>query len=94
MSYSSVVPAPFRLAFTRSSVSISLASRIAVNGTFASLPKFGKFPKPRRINVYFGEPIHPQRLAKRDETSRLIYTELTNELAKRIRALYDQHHGR
>ena len=65
-----------------------------MHGTFASLPKFGKFPKPRRINVYLGEPIHPQRLAKRDETSRLIYTELTNELAKCIRALYDQHHGR
>ena len=65
-----------------------------MHGTFASLPKFGKFPKPKRIHVYFGESVHPQRLAKQDETSRLIYTGVTNELAKRIQTLHDRHHGR
>ena len=45
-----------------------------MHGTFASLPKFGKFPKPRRINVYFGEPIHPQRLAKRDDVCAIAST--------------------
>ena len=65
-----------------------------MHGTFASLPKFGKFPRPKRIHVYFGESVHPLRLAKQDETSRLIYTGVTNELAKRIQTLHDRHHGR
>ena len=65
-----------------------------MHGTFASLPKLGKFPRPKRIHVYFGESVHPQRLAKQDETSRLIYTGVTNELAKRIQTLHDQHHAR
>ena len=41
----------------------------------------------------FGEAVDPERLAKRDSPKRLIYTEVTNELTKRIHALHDEHHG-
>ena len=64
-----------------------------VDGTFASLPKKGKIPRPRRINVHFGEAIDPARMAEGDQPGRLIYTEVTNELATRIKKLHDLHHG-
>ena len=63
-----------------------------VHGTHASLPKSGSFPKAKRVTVRFGEAVHPERLAKRDSAKRLIYTEVTNELTKRIHALHDEHH--
>jgi len=64
-----------------------------VDGTFASLPKKGKIPRRRRINVHFGEAIDPARMAGDDQPGRLIYTEVTNELADRIKKLHDLHHG-
>tara|TARA_B000000437_G_scaffold92201_1_gene66838 strand:+ start:22 stop:543 length:522 start_codon:yes stop_codon:yes gene_type:complete len=64
-----------------------------VHGTHDSLPKSGSFPKARRVTVRFGEAVDPERLAKRDSAKRLIYTEVTNELTKRIHALHDEHHG-
>jgi 1-acyl-sn-glycerol-3-phosphate acyltransferase/long-chain acyl-CoA synthetase len=64
-----------------------------LHGTFGSLPKNGKFPKPRRINVHFGELIDPSRMAEDNEASRQIYTEVTNELTVRITKLHDHHHG-
>ncbi len=65
-----------------------------VHGTFDSLPKNGKIPKPRRINVHFGEAVDPARLAEDNEASRLIYTNVTNELTNRITKLHDHHHAR
>lgn len=64
-----------------------------VHGTHDSLPKSGSFPKARRVTVRFGEAVDPERLAKRDSAKRLIYTEVTKELTKRIHALHDKHHG-
>ena len=65
-----------------------------VHGTFDSLPKNGKIPKPRRINVHFGEAVNPARLAEDNEAGRLIYTNVTNELTNRITKLHDHHHAR
>ncbi|MBI97487.1 MAG: 1-acyl-sn-glycerol-3-phosphate acyltransferase [Verrucomicrobiales bacterium] len=64
-----------------------------VHGTFDSLPKFGKVPKPRRITVHFGEAIHPGRIAESEEAGRLIYTDVTNTLTERILKLHGTHHG-
>ncbi len=64
-----------------------------LHGTFSSLPKNGKFPKPRRINVHFGESIDPSRIAEDDEASRLIYTDVTNELTTSITKLHDHHYA-
>ena len=64
-----------------------------VHGTYDSLPKAGSFPKARRVTVRFGEAGDPERLAKLESAKRLIYTEVTNELTKRIHALHDEHHG-
>tara|TARA_B100001123_G_scaffold440878_1_gene580920 strand:- start:1006 stop:1764 length:759 start_codon:yes stop_codon:yes gene_type:complete len=65
-----------------------------IHGTFASLPKNGKIPKPRRIHVHFGEPVDPERMADDEEPGRLIYTQVTNELTSRITKLRDHHHAR
>ena len=65
-----------------------------VHGTYASLPKYGKFPKPRRICVHFGQVIDPSREAEGNSGSRLSYTEITNKLTARIIKLNNLHHGR
>ena len=65
-----------------------------VHGTYASLPKYGKFPKPRRICVHFGQVIDPSREAEGNSGSRLSYTEITNKLTARIIKLNNLHQGR
>ena len=64
-----------------------------VDGTHSSLPKSGSFPKPKLITVRFGQTIHPSQLAKNNSSNRHTYSDVTNELAKRINALENEHNG-
>ena len=64
-----------------------------VDGTHSSLPKSGSFPKPKLITVRFGQTIYPSQLAKHNSSNRHTYSDVTNELAKRINALENEHNG-
>ena len=64
-----------------------------VDGTYSSLPKSGSFPKPKKITVRFGPPIHPSQLAEHNKSNKLIYSAVTNELANRINTLQEEHNG-
>ncbi len=54
-----------------------------VCGTFRRLPKGAMFPRPGKISVQFGEPLHPSDFRDDKQASRA----LTNSLAEAIRKL-------
>ena len=63
-----------------------------IDGTYRSYPKGGKFLKPARLRVHFGEPITPASFDVKN--TKLVYTTITQELTKRIEQLRDRHgHG-
>lgn len=65
---------------------------VRVNGTFAALSRFMKFPMPRRVTVIYGEPMHFEQLraeAKTCSKDRLkeIYQQVADEIMASIASL-------
>ena len=62
---------------------------VYISGTHRAYPKGGKFLKPARLRVHFGEPITPASFDVKN--TKLVYTTITQELTKRIEQLRDRH---
>ena len=60
-----------------------------VRGTFEAMPKGSTFPRPRRIDVAFGEPIaiEPYRERRGTVNTYDLYREIVNEVRQRIERL-------
>ena len=71
---------PFRPGFTALAVRSKAAILpVAIDGAFATWPRWKRFPGLGRIRVHFGEPILPGEFAGRDER------DLLTEVERRVR---------
>jgi len=65
---------------------------VYVDGTFELLPTGSVFPKPGKVNVFFGKPISMEEYQekKKTESAYYVYKEVTEELRKRILELREK----
>jgi len=59
---------------------------VYLDGTYASFPKHAKFIKPRKVRVFFGEPIMPEEIAALGK-GRGVYQQVGELVMSRIAAL-------
>ncbi len=63
---------------------------VYVDGTYEAWPKGAKWIKPKRVRVYFGEPIQPADLGL-NETGKTDYDQVMQNVMKRIAELKARH---
>jgi 1-acyl-sn-glycerol-3-phosphate acyltransferase len=60
---------------------------IGIGGSDRVLPKGKRIPRPRRVTVIVGEPLHAPAGGR---SARKAAPEMTNQLRARLQALYDE----
>lgn len=63
---------------------------IGLGGTEAAMPKGAKVPRPRRLVIVIGEPIHPPPPPPSGRVPRRAVRELTQRLGEEIQVLFDE----